>query len=155
MNLERIKTALQSLLVEFETVKTVDGVEISYDGETLEPGVKVNVEDGTYALEDERILVVKDGLVESVEEKKEEETVEAEEVKVDEEEETVEEVAPEKEDELKARIDDLEKRISELESKIEELISVPVVEPIAEEFTKIDVNSKKDKTANILSYVRK
>lgn len=151
MDLSKIKTALQSLLVDFESVKTVDGTEITFEGETLEVGVKVNVEDGTYVLEDESELVVKDGVVESLTPKKEEEPVVEEEVKA---EEVVEE--DNTVNELKSKVDELEGRLATLEAKIEELISTPAVEPIAEEFNKID--TKKDKgsnTANILSYTRK
>lgn len=145
MDLSKIKTALQSLLVEFESVKTKDGAEISYEGETLEVGVKVNVEDGTYVLEDETELVVKDGVVESLTAKEEEE-VKAEEVV--EEDNTV--------DELKAKVEELESRLTELETKLAELIATPAVEPIAEEFTKIDDKKNRgSNTANILSYMNK
>lgn len=159
MDLSKIKTALQSLLVEFESVKTKDGAEISYEGETLEVGVKVNVEDGTYVLEDETELVVKDGVVESLTAKEEEEvTEEVKEEDVKAEEEVTEEVVEEDNtvDELKAKVEELESRLTELETKLAELIATPAVEPIAEEFTKIDDKKiKGSSTANILSYMNK
>lgn len=161
MDLSKIKTALQSLLVEFESVKTKDGAEISYEGETLEVGVKVNVEDGTYVLLDETQLVVKDGVVESLTAKEEEEV--NEDVKEDEEvkaeEEVTEEVEVEEDntvDELKAKVEELESRLTDLETKLAELIATPAVEPIAEEFNKIDDKKNKgSNTANILSYLNK
>ena len=147
MDKKSLRLKLFSLLCQFESIKTDKG-ELVVD-KTLEEGVEAYIgenpaEDGEYVLEDERIVVIKDGKVAEIkdkeveEEKKEEEEVkeevEAEEVK---EEETVEEEVKEEtaEDEvdveaLKAENEELKAKIVELEEKIKELNEKPVDAPI-------------------------
>lgn len=146
MNIEKIKAALQSILVEFGAAKLANGEELQYEGETLEVGVKIEAEDGEYELEDGTILVVKEGLVDSLTPKADGETVEEveEEVEAEEEEEVaveepevVEETEPtEEEKDYEAMIVALEERVAKLEEQIVEILSTPAVEPVAEEFKK-------------------
>lgn len=150
MDKKSLRLKLFSLLCQFESIKTDKG-ELVVD-KTLEEGVEAYIgenpaEDGEYVLEDERIVVIKDGKVaeikekeveeEKVEEEKVEEVkedVEAEEVK---EEEVVEEEVKEEttEDEvdveaLKKENEELKAKIVELEEKIKELNEKPVDVPI-------------------------
>ena len=154
MNIEKIKTALQSLLVEFGSVKTIDGTEITYEGEALEVGTSVQAEDGEYELEDGSVLNVKEGVVDSITPKDEEtgdgETVDevTEEVEAEEEttDEIVEEEVTEPEEEkvdYEALIAELTERIAKLEEQVVEILSTPAVQPIEEEF-KI-ITAPKDK----------
>lgn len=124
------------------------GIEVFVDGEEE----KVVAEDGEYTLEDERVVVVKDGKVAEIREKEvEEEKPAEEEVKVDVEAEdetevVVEEPAepePEERDVNAERIDALEKEVADLKAEIEnikaelaKIVSTPVVEPIEEVFEK-------------------
>lgn len=161
MNLDKIKEALRSMLVEMNSVKTADGNEITYEGESLEVGVKVNVEDGVYVLEDETELVVKDGVVESLTEKEkdEEPTEEVEEVETstEEEEPTEETTEPTEEPEepeeerddikdLTSRLLDLEKRLTIIEDMVRAISETPATQPAAEEFKKIIELDEKDKS---------
>ena len=77
MKLNKIKLALQSLLLQFSSVST-DGGLLQWDGDSELPevgeavwsvdenGERVEVEDGTYTTEDGTKIVVKDGKVEEV-----------------------------------------------------------------------------------------
>ena len=153
MDKKSLRLKLFSLLCQFESIKTDKG-ELVVD-KTLEEGVEAYIgetpaEDGEYVLEDERVVVIKDGKVAEIKEKEEEEEkkeeveevkedvkeeeVEAEEVK---EEEVVEEEVKEEttEDEvdveaLKKENEELKAKIVELEEKIKELNEKPVDAPI-------------------------
>lgn len=150
MDKKSLRLKLFSLLCQFESIKTDKG-ELVVD-KTLEEGVEAYIgenpaEDGEYVLEDERIVVIKDGKVaeikeKEVEEEKEEEEeaeeikeeVEAEEVKEEEvvEEEVKEETTDEEVDveALKKENEELKAKIVELEEKIKELNEKPVDVPI-------------------------
>lgn len=150
MDKKSLRLKLFSLLCQFESIKTDKG-ELVVD-KTLEEGVEAYIgenpaEDGEYVLEDERIVVIKDGKVaeikekeveeEKVEEEKVEEVkeeVEAEEVKEEEvvEEEVKEEATEEDVDveALKKENEELKAKIVELEEKIKELNEKPVDVPI-------------------------
>ena len=150
MDKKSLRLKLFSLLCQFESIKTDKG-ELVVD-KTLEEGVEAYIgenpaEDGEYVLEDERIVVIKDGKVaeikekeveeEKVEEEKVEEVkeeVEAEEVKEEEvvEEEVKEETTEEDVDveALKKENEELKAKIVELEEKIKELNEKPVDVPI-------------------------
>ena len=74
----------QEVAVELSSVKSGD-LDIQFEGETLEVGAavfvmqdeeKVQLPDGEYTLEDESVLVVKDGVVDSMGEATEEEPTE-------------------------------------------------------------------------------
>ena len=153
MDKKSLRLKLFSLLCQFESIKTDKG-ELVVD-KTLEEGVEAYIgenpaEDGEYVLEDERIVVIKDGKVAEIrdkeveEEKKEEaedikedikEEVNAEEtVKEDEvvNEEVKEETTEDKVDveALKKENEELKAKIVELEEKIKELNEKPVDAPI-------------------------
>ena len=132
----------------FAEDEIAEGVEVFVDGENE----KVVAEDGEYTLEDERVVVVKEGKVAEIREKEVEEEKPVEEpveVEVEAEEETevvVEEPAepePEERDVNAERIDALEKEVADLKGEIEnikaelaKIVSTPVVEPIEEVFEK-------------------
>lgn len=150
--MSKIKEMLKSILVQLGEVNTDKGI-LTYDGD-LAVGVEVKNEDGSkpadgeYKLEDDKVIVVKDGLVDEIKE-----------VEVD----VIEEMADEKPQEKPAdekpqdeadtkpnEVEDLKKLIDEhtsllkelgdrlktLEDLVKELNETPVVEPIEQEFTK-------------------
>ena len=151
--MSKIKEMLKSILVQLGEVNTDKGI-LTYDGD-LAVGVEVKNEDGSkpadgeYKLEDDKVIVVKDGLVDEIKE-----------VEVD----VIEEMADEKPqekpadekpqekpadekpnevEELKKLIDEhtsllkeLGDRLKTLEDLVKELNETPAVEPIEQEFTK-------------------
>ena len=151
--MSKIKEMLKSILVQLGEVNTDKGI-LTYDGD-LAVGVEVKNEDGSkpadgeYKLEDDKVIVVKDGFVDEIKE-----------VEVD----VIEEMADEKPqekpadekpqekpadekpnevEELKKLIDEhtsllkeLGDRLKTLEDLVKELNETPAVEPIEQEFTK-------------------
>ena len=150
--MSKIKEMLKSILVQLGEVTTDKGI-LTYDGD-LAVGVEVKNEDGSkpadgeYKLEDNKVIVVKDGFVDEIKE-----------VEVD----VIEEMADEKPqekpadekpkdegdakpnevEELKKLIDEhtsllkeLGDRLKTLEDLVKELNETPAVEPIEQEFTK-------------------
>ena len=151
--MSKIKEMLKSILVQLGEVNTDKGI-LTYDG-ALAVGVEVKNEDGSkpadgeYKLEDDKVIVVKDGFVDEIKE-----------VEVD----VIEEMADEKPqekpvdekpqekpadekpnevEELKKLIDEhtsllkeLGDRLKTLEDLVKELNETPAVEPIEQEFTK-------------------
>lgn len=151
--MSKIKEMLKSILVQLGEVNTDKGI-LTYDGD-LAVGVEVKNEDGSkpadgeYKLEDNKVIVVKDGFVDEIKE-----------VEVD----VIEEMADEKPqekpadekpqekpadekpnevEELKKLIDEhtsllkeLGDRLKTLEDIVKELNETPAVEPIEQEFTK-------------------
>lgn len=179
MKLNRIKTILRALLVEMGEVSTDKGILVWSGEEELkvgdavkglnEAGEEVDVEDGDYATEDKKIIVVKDGAVAEI---KEEETVEPTEEPEQPQVEPIEEPKPEQneeelpteepteepqEDEKDLKIKELEETIAardteieELKAKIAELENEPAAPSAEEEFAKTVVkedNSAKGKMA--------
>ena len=161
--MSKIKEMLKSILVQLGEVCTDKGI-LTYDG-NLAPGVEVKNEDGSkpadgeYKLEDNKVIVVKDGLVEEIkeieneiiEEKpkgKEEKSAEMAEEKPQEKpanempEKRPEEKSSEVEelkklvDEQAALLKELSDRLSALEELVKELNETPAVEPIEQEFSK-------------------
>ena len=134
--LEKIKAELAKLLIKYSVVKT-DKAVLEYDGEDLVAGMDVVVtnengdkspaEDGEYVTEDNKVITVKDGKVESIVDK-------AAEVDAAEEEEKKEPVAEEpiseepKEDEPKEEekvdLEDVNSAISEMRKEIDELYKI-------------------------------
>ena len=133
--LEKIKSELAKLLIKYSVVKT-DKAVLEYDGNDLvagmdvvvtnENGDKVPAEDGEYVTEDNKVITVKDGKVESIVDK-------AAEVDAAEEEEKKEPVAEEpiseepKEDEPKeeeVNLEDVNSAISELRKEVDELYKI-------------------------------
>ena len=151
--MSKIKEMLKSILVQLGEVNTDKGI-LTYDG-ALAVGVEVKNEDGSkpadgeYKLEDDKVIVVKDGFVDEIKE-----------VEVD----VIEEMADEKPqekpadekpqekpadekpnevEELKKLIDEhtsllkeLGDRLKALEDLVKELNETPAVEPIEQEYSK-------------------
>ena len=180
--MSKIKEMLKSILVQLGEACTDKGI-LTYDG-NLAPGVEVKNEDGSkpadgeYKLEDNKVIVVKDGLVEEIkeveneiiEEKpkgKEEKSAEMAEEKPQEKpanempqekpqgkaEEKPSEVEELKKlvDEHAALLKDLGDRLSALEELVKELNETPAVEPIEQEFSKqIKLKNRACEYANAL-----
>ena len=152
---ENIKEKLKSILAEMATIKTVDGVEVEYEGDEIEVGTALNVEDGEYVFDDFKITV-KDGVVtervdtktEEVEEEveaEEEETTTTTEAPADETETVTE--APAEDDEVKKlreELDALKATVEELKTKLEEIANTPAAETVVEEFKAVEVNGLAD-----------
>ena len=176
--MSKIKEMLKSILVQLGEVCTDKGI-LTYDG-NLAPGVEVKNEDGSkpadgeYKLEDNKVIVVKDGLVEEIkeiegeiiEEKpkgKEEKSAKMAEEKPQEKpanempEEKPEE-KPNEVEELKKLVDEhaellkaLDDRLKALEDLVKELNETPAVEPIEQEFSKqIKLKNRACEYANAL-----
>ena len=130
----KIMQKVRELLVKLAKVTTDKG-EISYEGD-LEVGTEVvdangvAVADGDYTLEDGKIIVIKDGKVESIKEAVE---LEEEEEEVPAEEPTVSKADF---DALKADFDALKAVVDELIAKVDEL-KKPVEEPIESKFSRM------------------
>lgn len=136
--LEKIKAELAKLLIKNSVVKT-DRAVLEYEGEDLvagmdvyitdEEGNKVPAEDGEYVTEDNKVITVKDGKVESIIDKAAD--VEAEEEEKKEDEPMVEEPAKEeepmpedkKEDE-EVNLEDVNTAIDEMRKEIDELYKI-------------------------------
>lgn len=133
--LEKIKAELAKLLIKYSVVKT-DKAVLEYDGEELvagmdvyitdENGDKVPAEDGEYTTEDNKVISVKDGKVESIidkaadvdaaeEEKKEDETME---------EPIAEEPMPDDKKEDEVNLEDVNIAIDELRKEVDELYKI-------------------------------
>lgn len=128
----KIMQKVRELLVKLAKVTTDKG-ELSYEGE-LAVGTEVvdangvAVSDGDYTLEDGKIIVIKDGKVETIKE-----SAELEEEEAPAEEPTV----PKADfDALKADFDALKAVVDELKSKVDEL-KKPVEEPIESKFSRM------------------
>ena len=130
----KIMQKVRELLVKLAKVTTDKG-EISYEGD-LDVGTEVvdangvAVSDGDYTLEDGKIIVIKDGKVETIKEAVE---LEEEEEEVPAEEPTVSKADF---DALKADFDALKAVVDELIAKVDEL-KKPVEEPIESKFSKM------------------
>lgn len=149
--MSKIKEMLKSILVQLGEVTTDKGI-LTYDGD-LAVGVEVKNEDGSkpadgeYKLEDDKVIVVKDGLVDEI---KEVEVDVIEEMADEKPQDNVEdkpqdnaEEKPNEVEELKKLIDEhtsllkeLGDRLKTLEDLVKELNETPAVEPIEQEFTK-------------------
>ena len=132
----KIMQKVRELLVKLAKVTTDKG-ELSYEGD-LEVGTEVvdangvAVSDGDYTLEDGKIIVIKDGKVETIKE-----AVDLEEEEAPAEEPTEEPTVPKADfDALKADFDALKAVVDELKSKVDEL-KKPVEEPIESKFSRM------------------
>ena len=141
--MSKIKEMLKSILVQLGEVNTDKGI-LTYDGD-LVIGVEVKNEDGSkpadgeYKLEDGKVIVVKDGLVDEVKEVEDEVIEEmAEEKPQDKVEEKPNEVEELKKliDEHASLLKELDDRLKALEELVKELNETPAVEPIEQEFNK-------------------
>ena len=192
--LEKIKAELAKLLLKYSVVKT-DKAVLEYDGEELvagmdvyitdENGDKVPAEDGEYTTEDNKVITVKDGKVDSIIDKAAD--VEAEEEEKPKDEPMVEEPAKEEEpmpdepkedevnledvnvaiDEMRKEIDELYKIVDSLLKKVGEtrdeaderlkkLECKSLAKPASEEFEAISKRANKfDKVSKFLNAVKK
>ena len=134
--LEKIKAELAKLLIKYSVVKT-DKAVLEYDGEDLvagmdifitnENGDKVPAEDGEYVTEDNKVITVKNGKVESIVDKAAEVDAEEDEKKEDEpmlEEPIVEEPMPEDKKEDEVNLEDVNTAIDELRKEVDELYKI-------------------------------
>ena len=149
--MSKIKEMLKSILVQLGEVNTDKGI-LTYDG-ALAVGVEVKNEDGSkpadgeYKLEDDKVIVVKDGLVDEI---KEVEADVIEEMADEKPQDNVEDKPQDKVEEKPNEVEELKKLIDEhtsllkelgdrlkaLEDLVKELNETPAVEPIEQEFTK-------------------
>ena len=191
--LEKIKAELAKLLIKYSVIKT-DKAVLEYDGEDLvagmdvyitdENGDKVAAEDGEYVTEDNKVITVKDGKVESIVDKAAE--VDAEEEEKKEDEPMVEPIVEEpKEDEEKeedkVNLEDINTSIDEMRKEIDELYKIvdsllkkvgetrdeaderlkkleckSLAKPASEEFEAISKRANKfDKVSKFLNAVKK
>lgn len=149
--MSKIKEMLKSILVQLGEVNTDKGI-LTYDGD-LAVGVEVKNEDGSkpadgeYKLEDDKVIVVKDGFVDEIKEVEADATEEMADEKpqdnVDDKPQDNVEDKPNEVEELKKLIDEhtsllkeLGDRLKTLEDLVKELNETPAVEPIEQEFTK-------------------
>ena len=149
--MSKIKEMLKSILVQLGEVNTDKGI-LTYDGD-LAVGVEVKNEDGSkpadgeYKLEDDKVIVVKDGLVDEI---KEVEVDVIEEMADEKPQDNVEDKPQDKVEEKPNEVEELKKLIDEhtsllkelgdrlktLEDLVKELNETPAAEPIEQEFTK-------------------
>ena len=149
--MSKIKEMLKSILVQLGEVNTDKGI-LTYDG-NLAVGVEVKNEDGSkpadgeYKLEDDKVIVVKDGFVDEI---KEVENDVIEEMADEKPQDNVEDKPQDKVEEKPNEVEELKKLIDEhtsllkelgdrlktLEDLVKELNETPAVEPIEQEFTK-------------------
>ena len=149
--MSKIKEMLKSILVQLGEVNTDKGI-LTYDGD-LAVGVEVKNEDGSkpadgeYKLEDDKVIVVKDGFVDEI---KEVEVDVIEEMADEKPQDNVEDKPQDKVEEKPNEVEEIKKLIDEhtsllkelgdrlktLEDLVKELNETPAVEPIEQEFTK-------------------
>lgn len=150
--MSKIKEMLKSILVQLGEVNTDKGI-LTYDGD-LAVGVEVKNEDGSkpadgeYKLEDDKVIVVKDGFVEEIKEVEVDVVEEMADEKpqekpADEKPQDNVEEKPNEVEELKKLIDEhtsllkeLGDRLKTLEDLVKELNETPAVEPIEQEYSK-------------------
>ena len=150
--MSKIKEMLKSILVQLGEVTTDKGI-LTYDGD-LAVGVEVKNEDGSkpadgeYKLEDDKVIVVKDGFVDEIKEVEADVIEEMADEKpqekpADEKPQDEGDAKPNEVEELKKLIDEhtsllkeLGDRLKTLEDLVKELNETPAVEPIEQEFTK-------------------
>ena len=181
--LEKIKAELAKLLIKYSVVKT-DKAVLEYDGEDLvagmdafitdENGDKVPAEDGEYVTEDNKVITIKDGKVESIIDKAADVEAEEEEPMVEPmpEEPVAEE--PTKEEDVNTAIDEMRKEIDELykivdsllkkvgetrdeaDERLKKLECKSLAKPASEEFEAISKRANKfDKVSKFLNAVKK
>ena len=191
--LEKIKAELAKLLIKYSVVKT-DKAVLEYDGEDLvagmdvfitnENGEKVAAEDGEYVTEDNKVISVKDGKVESIIDKAADVEAAEDEKKEDEpmeEPAKEEEPMPEDKKEDEVNLEDVNTAIDEMRKEIDELYKIvdsllkkvgetrdeaderlkkleckSLAKPASEEFEAISKRANKfDKVSKFLNAVKK
>ena len=191
--LEKIKAELAKLLIKYSVVKT-DKAVLEYEGEELvagmdvvitdEEGNKVPAEDGEYVTEDNKVITVKDGKVESIVDRAADVEAEEDEKKEDEpmeEPAKEEEPMPEDKKEDEVNLEDVNTAIDELRKEVDELYKIvdsllkkvgetrdeaderlkkleckSLAKPASEEFEAISKRANKfDKVSKFLNAVKK
>lgn len=168
MKVEKLKTMLKKMLVEFARVSTDKGL-LSYESEGELPEIGENIyivdeegneevaENGEYRTEADDVIVVEDGKVAEirkandeveVEEPVEEELEDVEVIEpvdpepVNEDVDSIPEDEPKEEDALEARLAAIEARLTAIEERLAALEAEPAVESAEETFKKVN-NLKK------------
>ena len=146
----KIKEMLKSILLQFDGVQTDKGM-LTWNGDKqLEVGDEVYLDekpapDGDY-IADDKVFEVKNGKVEEIKVKEMEdvkpEIFETEPEKPTEPEGTEDKPAPDERDqksaELENKVAELENKLADIIARIEKVESAPVVEPIVDEFDKVN-----------------
>lgn len=170
--MSKIKEMIKSILVQLGEVVTDKGI-LTYDGE-LAIGVEVKNEDGSkpddgeYKVEEDKVIVVKDGYVDEIREIEEtmaEEKPEdkpAEEKPADEKPQEEPDAKPNEVEELKKLVDEhaallteLNDRLKALEDLVKELNETPAVEPIEQEYSKQPNTKSKNRACEYANALRK
>ena len=159
--MSKIKEMIKSILVQLGEVTTDKGI-LTYDGE-LAVGVEVKNEDGSkpddgeYKVEEDKVIVVKDGYVDEIRDIEEEmaekkpEEKPADEKPADEkpQDKPADEKPQNEVEELKKLVDEhtallteLNDRLKALEDLVKELNETPAVKPIEQEYSKQPTKSK-------------
>lgn len=143
----KIKEMLKSILLQFDGVQTDKGM-LTWNGDKqLEVGDEVYLDekpapDGDYVVDD-KVFEVENGKVKEIK-VKEMEDVKPENLEVEPEkpEGTEDKPAPDEKDqkiaELENKVAELENKLADIIARIEKVESAPVVEPVVEEFDKVN-----------------
>ena len=166
--LEKIKAELAKLLIKYSVVKT-DKAVLEYDGEDLvagmdvyitdENGDKVPAEDGEYVTEDNKVITVKDGKVESIIDKAADVEAAEEEKKEDEpmEEPTKEEepMPEDKKEDEEVSLEDINTSIDEMRKEIDELYKIvdSLLKKVGETRDEADERLKKLECKSLVKFV--
>ena len=143
----KIKEMLKSILLQFDGVQTDKGM-LTWNGDKqLEVGDEVYLDekpapDGDYVVDD-KVFEVENGKVKEIK-VKEMEDVKPENLEVEPEkpEGTEDKPAPDEKDqkitELENKVAELENKLADIIARIEKVESAPIVEPVVEEFDKVN-----------------
>lgn len=155
--LEKIKAELAKLLIKYSVVKTNNGI-LNYEGEDLVAGMDVYIEneegekiaaaDGEYITEDNKVITVKDGKVESIVDPVAEVDAVEEEPKETEPTEEPKETEPTEIEKIREEINELYKLVDSILEKIGEsrkeaderfskIEQMSIAKPAAEEFEQL------------------
>ena len=171
--MSKIKEMIKSILVQLGEVVTDKGI-LTYDGE-LVTGIEVKNEDGSkpddgeYKVEEDKVIVVKDGYVDEIREiesemaeEKPAEDKPAEEKPADEKPQEEPDAKPNELEELKKLVDEhaallteLNDSLKSLEDLVKELNETPAVEPIEQEYSKQPNTKSKNRACEYANALRK
>ena len=143
----KIKEMLKSILLQFDGVQTDKGM-LTWNGDKqLEVGDEVYLDekpapDGDYVVDD-KVFEVENGKVKEIKVKEmEDEKPENLEVEPEKPEDTEDKSTPDEKDqkitELENKVAELENKLADIIARIEKVESAPVVEPVVEEFDKVN-----------------
>lgn len=133
----QLKELLREILVEFSTIKTMNGQEIEVGSDELAEGVAIKCDNGEIIIEDGRKLIVKDGVIAGItdvdEAEEEKEEADTEEKAAEEAEEAAEEDEKEEIEASLEAIDEESKEEEQFEAENEVEVEEDVVEEPIEE----------------------